>query len=81
MIAEMMVWKLMETIKIMVTMLMKIKTSTIPRRTMWTEKSRVVLKETMVLYPWEGKVEKMLHQVNKGQITTAKNYQANISSK
>ena len=56
-IAVMLVWKLMETTKISVTIFMKRIACTIPQKTMWTENSGFFSKETLVLHRWEVKAE------------------------
>lgn len=57
-IAVMLVWKLMETTKISVTIFMKRIACTMPQKTMWTEHSGFFSKETVVLHRWEVKAEK-----------------------
>lgn len=57
-IAVMLVWKLMETTKISVTIFMKRIACTTPQKTMWTENSGFFSKETVVLHRWEVKAEK-----------------------
>ena len=56
-IAVMLVWKLMETTKISVTIFMKRIACTMPQKTMWTENSGFFSKETLVLHWWEVKAE------------------------